>query len=286
MKTIQALIKQHSVAIYFTLTFFITWGCMILVIGPDGFPITAQQFETAGALVYLAMLIGPSAAGILLISLIDGRAGLGDLLSRLFKWRGGVRWYAIAIVATPLLAATVLLALSLASPEFLPAIITAGNKSELLLSGIVAGLMVGIFEELGWTGFAVPRLRLRYSLLTTGLIVGLLWGAWHFIVFWESDTFTGAFPLMILLVRLFSWLPPFRILMVWVYDRTESLLVSILMHASLVASLSIIVPSGLSGEYLSTWILIWAAALWVIVAASEMTRSGRRSPQTSPRRAV
>ena len=286
MKTIKTFIKQHSAAIYFVLTFAITWGGMILVIGPGGFPVSAGQFETAGALVYLAMLMGPSAAGILMVSLVDGKAGLRGLLSRLLKWRVGVRWYALVIAATPLLATTLLLALSLASPEFTPAILTAGNKPELLLTGIVSGLMVGIFEELGWTGFAVPRLRLRYGLLTTGLIVGLLWGAWHFIVFWESDTFTGAFPLMILLVRLFSWLPPFRILMVWVYSRTESLLVSILMHASLVASLSIIVPSGLSGEYLSTWILAWAAALWVIVAAGAMTRGGQFSPQPSPSKAV
>ena len=42
----------------------------------------------------------------------------------------------------------------------------------------MAGLMVGIFEELGWTGFAIPRLRLRYNVFTTGIIVGLVWGAW------------------------------------------------------------------------------------------------------------
>ena len=39
--------------------------------------------------------------------------------------------------------------------------------------------MVAFFEELGWTGFAVPELRKRYGILTTGLIVGLLWGVWH-----------------------------------------------------------------------------------------------------------
>jgi hypothetical protein len=38
---------------------------------------------------------------------------------------------------------------------------------------------VGFFEELGWTGFATPRLRLRHGFLATGLIVGVPWGAWH-----------------------------------------------------------------------------------------------------------
>ena len=45
--------------------------------------------------------------------------------------------------------------------------------------GFAAGLSVGIFEELGWTGFAIPMLRLRFDALQTDTIVGFLWGAWH-----------------------------------------------------------------------------------------------------------
>ncbi len=48
------------------------------------------------------------------------------------------------------------------------------------MAGIAVGLVVPFFEELGWTGFAIPELGKRYGILTTGLIVGLLWGAWHF----------------------------------------------------------------------------------------------------------
>ena len=135
----------------------------------------------------------------------------------------------------------ILLALSLLSPEFLPGIFTTDDKASLLLFGIVAGLMVGIFEELGWTGFAIPRLRLRYGVLTTGLIVGFLWGAWHFLVnFWASGSPSGALSAGPLAARrlVFSVgiLPAYRVLMVWVYDRTGSLLVAMLMHASLTAS--------------------------------------------------
>jgi len=52
--------------------------------------------------------------------------------------------------------------------------------------------------------------------------------------------------------------------MVWVYDRTESLFISVLMHASLMAGLSALVPAELSGTNLLVWILTWAAALWVV----------------------
>jgi membrane protease YdiL (CAAX protease family) len=178
----------------------------------------------------------------------------------------GIRWYVVALLTAPLSTVAVLLTLSLFSSEFLPGIFTSDDKVTLLLAGIVGGLIVGFFEELGWTGFATTQMRRRYSIVFTGLIIGLLWGAWHFLLFWENDSFSGVFPLALLIARLFTWLPAYRILMVWVYDRTESLLGTILMHVSLVATLAILDPA-LAGGGLLTLILVRSAVLWVIVAA-------------------
>jgi membrane protease YdiL (CAAX protease family) len=277
MTPLRTFVNRHSVLTYYVLTFAISWGCVLMVLGPGGIPMTAEQFETVGPLVYMALLAGPGVAGLLLTSLVAGRAGFRELLSRLLR-RIGAGWVAVALLFAPLLATAVLLALSLLSPEFLPVIITADDKAGLLLTGIAVGLMVGIFEELGWTGFAVPRLRLRYGVLTTGLIVGVLWGAWHFIVFWQSGSFSGALSLALLLGQLFSWLPAYRVLLVWVYDRTGSLLVVMLMHAGLVANNFVLIPA-LTGAALLTYILVWAAALWVVVAAVQrlqpLPRQGR-----------
>jgi len=270
MTTIKDFIKRQPLPTYFALTFAISWGAILIVVGPGGIPVTTEQLEMLG----LATLLGPSVAGILLTGLASGRVGLRELLSRLLRWRVGARWYAVALLTAPLSTAAVLLALSLLSPEFLPVIFTSDDKATLLLTGIAAGLMVGLFEELGWTGFAVPRLSLRYGVLTTGLIVGLLWGAWHFLVFWESGSFSGALSLALLLGRLFSWLPAYRVLMVWVYDRTGSLLVAMLMHVSLVAS-TVIVEPPLTGGALLTYILVRAAVLWVVVAAVAVANGGQ-----------
>ena len=270
MITIKDFIKRRPLLVYFALAFIISWGAILILAGPDGIPATVDQIVVLG----MAMLLGPSVASILLIGLADGRVGFRKLFSRLFRWRVGIHWYVVALLTAPLATAAVLLALSLFSPEFLPGIFTADNKATLLLTGIVGGLTVGFFEELGWTGFAIPRMRLRYGVLSTGLIVGLLWGAWHFLLFWESDSFFGAFPLVLLLARLFSWLPAYRVLMVWVYNRTESLLVVILMHVSLVATLTIIDPP-LTGGGLLTFILVRAAVLWLIVVAVTVVNRGQ-----------
>ncbi len=185
--SISVFIKRHPVLTYFALTFTISWGGILIVVSPGGIPGTTDQIEMLFPIALMTLLVGPSVAGILSTGLVHGRTGFRELLSRLFKWRVGARWYAVALLITPLLVTVTLFVLSQFSPVFLPDIFTTKDKASLLLTGIMVGLMGGFLEELGWTGFAVPGLRLRYGVLTTGLIVGFLWGAWHFLVtFWAS----------------------------------------------------------------------------------------------------
>jgi membrane protease YdiL (CAAX protease family) len=212
------------------------------------------------------MLAGPSVTGLLLTGLVDGKSGLREILRRLLTWRVGAGWYGVALLPAPLLAAAVLFALSLSSPIF-----TASDKATVLLSGIAAGLTT-ILEELGWTGFAVPRLRRRHDVVTTGLIVGVLWGAWHFLQgLFISGTYSGGLPLAVFLPMNFfaavAQLTAYRVLLVWVYDRTESLLVVTLMHASLTASTIFIFTPLATGVSFLTYVWVLAGALWVVVAA-------------------
>jgi membrane protease YdiL (CAAX protease family) len=284
MSTVKAFITRHPVRTYFALAFAVSWAGVLFAVGPGGIPTTIEQFMTIGPAMYVAMLAGPSVAGLLMTSLVCGRPGLREVLARLLTWRVGGRWYAVAVLTAPFLVMAVSLALSLLSPEFFPAVFITNDKP-LLLSGLAAGLIVGIFEELGWTGFAIPRMRRRYGVLSTGLLVGVLWGAWHFIMFWEPGSFSGALPLAVLLVKLFSWLPAYRVLMVWVYDRTGSLLVAMLMHGSLTAT-QLIMPLPGSEMSLLTSILAWAAALWIVVAMIAVANGGQVLRQPLRRRAA
>jgi hypothetical protein len=74
-------------------------------------------------------------------------------------------------------------------------------------------------------------------------------------------------------------LPAYRVLMVWVYDRTGSLLVAMLMHASLTASNVIFIPPTTGGS-LAIWSLVLAATLWVVVAAVAV--AGGEQPSRDP----
>src|SRR5579859_1590477 len=172
-------IKRHPLLAFYVLAFAISWGGILLVIGgPGNFPGTSAQVEKLFLSVMVAWLAGPSLANIVVTGLVDGKAGYRELLAHLLRWRVGARWYALALLGAPLMYVALAFALSLTSIEFLPGILIANDRTPLLLMGLAYGLLGGGFlEELGWTGFAVPRLRQRYGALRTGLIVGVLWGA-------------------------------------------------------------------------------------------------------------
>ena len=173
------VIKQHPVLTYYVLTFAISWGALLVAVSSGGLPRSPEQLAKMIPVMIVAMLGGPVVASILLTAVVGGRAGYRDLLSRLIRCRVGIRWYAAALLTAPLLLMAVPLALSLRFPELIPRIFTDSNKGPILQMGFAAGLSVGIFEELGWTGFAIPMLRLRFDALQTDTIVGFLWGAWH-----------------------------------------------------------------------------------------------------------
>jgi membrane protease YdiL (CAAX protease family) len=287
VRTVPSSVRRHPVLTFYALAFALSWGAMLLAIGgPSGIPGTPEEVAALIPIAIPALLAGPSVAGIVMTGLIHGRAGLRKLLSRLLRWRAGARWYAVALLTAPLAMAVIPLALSVLSPEFVPGVVATGDKASLLALGILAGLLAGIFEELGWTGFATPELRLRYAVLPTGILMGLLWGGWHFLVnFWSSGTPSGALSQALLLHSLLfsvGILPAYRVLMVWVYDRTGSLPMAMLMHASLTASNVILVPLA-TGVVGPAWSLVVAAALWAIVAMVVVANRGRLSLTPLPR---
>lgn len=265
----------RPVLAFYAMAFAISWGGFALVVGAHGFASDDWRAEGVFVGAVLVMLAGPCVAGLLSIGLAGGREGFRDLLAGLARWRVGARWYAMAILPAPILTGGVLVALSLTSPIF-----TSDQKWLVVLSGVLAGLTT-LAEEIGWTGFAVPRLRVRFGVLATGLIVGVLWGTWHLLQqIFISGTYAGTVPRAVYLPLGFlsavASLTAYRVLMVWVYDRTQSLLVTTLMHASLTASNVFIFSPEATGasSLIYGWVL--AAAMWVVVAVLATATRGVR----------
>src|SRR5215217_2442120 len=96
MTTIKAFINRHPLMSYFAPTFAISWGGILIMVGPGGTSGTTWQSDPLLPFMGLAMLAGPSVAGILLTSLLYGKAGLREFGSR-FSGGGwalaGTRWH-------------------------------------------------------------------------------------------------------------------------------------------------------------------------------------------------
>ena len=192
-------------------------------------------------------------------AVMDGKAGLRDLFARMGKWRVGARWYA-ALLIPPVLILLVLYVLSSAvSPIFTP-----GGAWAF---GIMAGLLAGFLEEIGWTGYAFPRMRLAHCAPAAALYLGLIHTAWHLM----ADYLITAAPDGVL------WLPHFltwmvvpmiamRVLISWVYANTGSLLLAQLMHASSTGFLVVLSPSPATPAGEIYWYAPYAVLLWIAVA--------------------
>lgn len=279
-----SFIRRHRVASYFVLAISISWGGILAIVLPGSIPASLADAERLFLPVYLAMLAGPSIAGLAITAATEGRSGLHDYWRRLIAWRVGSRWYAVALLAAPAAVAVTVLALSQLSTEFLPAILwgdpatagllTVGSIPTFVFTGLAVGIGAGFFEELGWSGVAVPRMLERRSLMSTGVIVGIVWGAWHFLaMYWGSASAVESVPVVIyLLVALFSFLVPYRILMTWVYRHTRSTFIAVLMHASLTSSMLVLGPA-VSGWKLLAYDLAFGLVLWVGAAAALATAS-------------
>jgi membrane protease YdiL (CAAX protease family) len=255
-------LRRHPLLGYFALCFGISWGGILIVLAATGFNLAAMQPLETG-LIFALMLLGPGASGLILTAVLDGQAGLHRLGSGLMRWKLGVRWYAVALLTAPLLLLAILWPLSaVAAPAFAP-------RFQWALFG--AGLLAGGFEEIGWTGFATPRLLARQRMGMAGLLLGLVWAFWHLLADfrYNFEAMGTVWPLEFAVVYIAA-LTPYRILMTWVYGNTGSVLLAVLMHASYTGWLLVLFPATSLTQNLS-WQTAFAIMLWL--AAGLVLRS-------------
>jgi uncharacterized protein len=255
--TLESWPRRHRLLAYFTLAYGISWGGILIVFITTGFDLLALKPLETG-LLFLLMLLGPSTSGLMLTALMDGRAGMRELGSRLVLWRVGARWYAAGLLTIPLFLLAILWPLSaIVDPVFAPRFQWA-----LLPIGLVAGAC----EEIGWTGVATPLLLKRQSPDAAGLSLGLVWALWHVLVDFRYNfgTMGIAWPLEFAVVYV-ATLTPYRMLMTWVYVNTRSLLLAVLMHASYTGWLLVLFPTTSLAQGL-LWQSAFAVLLWVAVA--------------------
>lgn len=251
-----AIIKRYPVATYFALTFLISWAGALAVAAPH--LIRHQPLPNmTGILMFPAMLLGPSLSGIVLTRMAGGKSGLRTLFSQMVRARIALRWYA-ALLVPPILVLAVLFVLeAFVSPVYAP------NRFFL---GILFGIPAGFLEEIGWTGYAFPRMRSERNGLTASILLGLLWALWHLPVvnYLGAATPHGSYWLAFFLAFGLA-MTAVRVLIAWTYTNTKSVLLAQLMHVSSTGSLVIFSPARVTPAQEAMWYALYAIALWVVV---------------------
>jgi len=219
------LTEGRALAFYFVLAYIITWGLSWI----------AVSGQSPSPLVNLSSLLlhyGPALAAIIVAAAVGGRRGIGQLLGKLRQWRVGVGWYVFVLLfplLTRLLAVGIDLLLGGTAPTFFSAkgIPEGANPILLIVPVFIAVLFqAGLAEEIGWRGFALPRLQTRYNALVSSLILGVLWAIWHFHPQnWPTlAPVAGWYALSVI---------AFSIVLTWVYNNTGgSLLLVVLLHTA------------------------------------------------------
>ncbi len=101
------------------------------------------------------------------------------------------------------------------------------------------------------------------------------------LIYWTSSGAAGDLPPALYLPAVtLTWLPVYRVLMVWVYNRTGSLPVVMLMHVGLTAGTRVLQPQTI-GMPTVVYDLAFAGVLWLFVAAVALAGGGRLSRRTA-----
>jgi membrane protease YdiL (CAAX protease family) len=243
---------------YFGVTFVISWSAAFAIVAPKllhGEPIP----KFSGILMFPAMLLGPVASGVLMTRLLDGTGGIRKLFSSIVRIRVGMGWYSILLLPPAAVAAVLLILKTFVSPSFAP---------NHFLLGVAFGIPAGFLEEIGWTGFAFPRMQTRLGTLQAGVLLGLLWSAWHLPVI---DFLGAASPhgtyLPLFFLSFATAMTAMRVLIGWIYQNTQSVLLAQFMHISSTGALVVFGPFQMTPAQETVWYFTYGVGLWIVVAA-------------------
>lgn len=267
--------KRFQLGIFFLLTFLLTWAMW--------FPAALTKLNGGGTPVLgPASPIGqlgrwaPGVAAIVLMAVIAGKKGIGNLFRPLKIWRVNIGWYLFAFLFQPVLffvSKWIDVSVLGRTYEVVSPLSTVDIQAPFIFIaiGVIISAIPGAFmEELGWRGFALPRLQNKNNALVASIILGLIWGAWHIpsIMYVEG---TDVLNMVWAVVNTVS----VTILFTWLFNNTRgSLLLVTLFHMSIQYSENFlgVIPTQTAN------LLKWVVAIIVVVAAgtNNLSKSSER----------
>jgi membrane protease YdiL (CAAX protease family) len=218
---------MRAIVIFFLLTFLVSWSLFIAAANVSRNVAPGSTFSAFGYAIYLIGVFTPGLVAVLLSWREQRRAGVIALLSQMLRAPSHFAWYLFAVgyfLMIKLMTALIYRVVVGEWPVF-------GHESFVFIAAaVIFSTPFQAGEELGWRGFALPRLSDRLGLPVASIIIGIIWAAWHlpFFFFVNADKFGQSFPVYLVSVVALS------VTMAWLYWRTGgSLLLVMLMHSAI-----------------------------------------------------
>lgn len=232
------------------------------------------------ALVFVSGF-GPTLGAIALTAVSEGRSGVARLLGGLCRWRVRPAWWALALLG-PLAVALLAVGVTwlVGGPSRATPSVPGGPLAPLLLAGgFLAGLVVGgpLGEEVGWRGYALPRMQRTGRALPSALVLGAVWSLWHLPLFYVLGTVQSFLPPLPFAVAFVS----LSVVFSWAYNGSQSLLICVLLHGSVNFSAGVlgVVPTRAGQPVLAFEVF---TVLVVLAAVGVAAATGRRLAVGSP----
>ena len=175
-------IRRHPLATFLLLAFGLTWLVWVpRAMASQG--LLASEWPIA---VGQALSWGPAVAALLAAAITGGRAAVRELGARLVRWRVGWPWYAVVLAGPAAFSLAVAGAYAALGGSWVAPRAFDGNLLGLIPFFVVLALTDGLGEELGWRGYALPRLLARHGALAASLSLGVVWALWHLPLVWTE----------------------------------------------------------------------------------------------------
>src|SRR5215469_7823443 len=214
---LKRLISGHPLLAYFVIAIGGTWLFWLpLALSRNVHGLGILPFRLPDIAYYavflLGALAGPPLASLAVTAVTSGKAGVGLLLRRCVQWRVGLGWYLIAIFGfIPIYLVDISIFYGVNVP--LALLLNWTLIFTVFFPNALLNILPGNFaEELGWRGFALPRLQHRYGPVLGTVILGTLHGLWHLPVFFtyvlgpfSLSYYVGFFIVAIATTFLYTW---------------------------------------------------------------------------------
>lgn len=158
---------------FLAISFGLTWGLAVLLLLFYDQVVALFGEVTMTNPLFILAVYAPGIAGVLLVWWHNGLKGLGSFFRRLTLWRAPVGWWLFLLLGIP---ALVYVGAALSGTLDDPFPFTPWY---MVLPAMAVALFIGPIEEFGWRGVALPLLQRRFAPFWAGLILGVIWAAWH-----------------------------------------------------------------------------------------------------------